>query len=46
MTQAQVDRLWHTARVLVRAHVGLHVGRRHQAHRVAKCLKLTRPMVR
>ena len=26
--------------------VGLHVGRWHQSHRVAKCLELTRPMVR
>ena len=32
--------------ILLPFDVGLHVGRWHQSHRVAKCLELTRPMVR
>ena len=32
--------------ILLPFDVRLHVGRWHQSHRVAKCLELTRPMVR
>src|SRR5712672_3519272 len=32
--------------VLLPFDVGLHVSRRHQSHRMAKCLQLARPMVR
>ena len=32
--------------VLMPLHIGLHVGRRHQLHRVAQCLELARPMMR
>ena len=32
--------------ILLSLHIGLHVGRRHQAHGVAKGLKFARPMMR
>ena len=32
--------------ILLSLHIGLHVGRRHQAHGVAKRLKFARPMMR
>ena len=32
--------------VLVPLHIGLHVGRRHQANGVAKRLEFARPMMR
>src|SRR5712671_3535871 len=32
--------------VLVSLDVGLHIGWRHQAHGMAKCLELARPMMR
>src|SRR5208282_1646493 len=32
--------------ILVPLHIGPHVGRRHQAHSVAKRLELARPMMR
>ena len=32
--------------ILLPLHVGLHVGRRHQPHRVTQCLELARPVVR
>ena len=31
--------------ILLAFEIGLHVGRRHQAHRVAERLQLTRPML-
>jgi hypothetical protein len=40
------DRLRIRGIVLLPFNVGLHVGRRHQPHRVAERLKLPRPMVR
>jgi len=32
--------------ILVPLHVGLHIGRRHQAHSVAERLQFARPMMR
>ena len=32
--------------ILLPFDVGLHVGRRHQSHRMTECLELARPMVR
>jgi hypothetical protein len=32
--------------ILLPLDVGLHVGRRHQAHDMPKCLELARPMMR
>src|SRR6516162_9001107 len=40
------DRLGISGIVLMPLHIGLHVGRRHQAHGVAKGLKFARPMMR
>ena len=40
------DRLWVSRVILLPFDIGLHVGRRHQPHRVPKCLELARPMVR
>ena len=40
------DRFRVSGIVLLPLDVGLHVGRRHQAHGVAERLELTRPMVR
>src|SRR5436190_21523919 len=34
------------ASFLCRFDIGLHVRRRHQPHRMTKCLQLARPMVR
>ena len=40
------NRLGISGIVLMPLHIGLHVGRRHQAHGVAKGLKFARPMMR
>ena len=40
------DRLGVNRIVLMPLHIGLHVGRRHQANGVAECLQFARPMVR
>ena len=40
------DRLGVSGIVLVPLHIRLHIGRRHQAHGVAKRLELGRPMMR
>jgi hypothetical protein len=40
------DRLGINGIILVPLHIRLHVGRRHQAHGVAKRLELARPMMR
>ena len=40
------DRLGISGIVLMPLHIGLHVGRRHQPHGVAKRLELARPMMR
>ena len=40
------DRFGVDSIVLMPLHVGLHIGRRHQPHSVAKRLEFARPMVR